>query len=234
MNFKEGEDDKVGGSQWLSITYLGIKPGARKGHSMVYYKGTIILYGGEKENGIFDNLFYQYSIETKMWTSIKISGVRVGYRAYHSMNFFKKDSLIIFGGKVKETANSKEISTSDDLLYIDLKMMDCSTPFISDIGPTARFGHKASFNSFFKRGGREFLHAIVGGLDQNYCGVEIYCIKEIELTEDKKWVYEQMKMHSAQKIDGSDEIFETAKKTIIQFKKRLEESVRENIQVNKI
>lgn len=201
---------------------------------MVYFKGTIILHGGEKESGVYDNQFYQFTIETKTWASLKISGIRVGHRAYHSMNFFKKDSLIIFGGKVKETATSKEISTSDDLLYIDLKMMDCTTPFIGDIGPSARFGHKSSYNAFFKRGGREYIHAIVGGLDQNYCGVEIYCIKEIEWNEDKKWVYEQMKMHSAQKIDGSDEVFETAKKTIIQFKKRIEESGRENIQVNKI
>ena len=37
-----------------------------------------------------------------------------------------------------------------------------------------------------------------------------------------------------QKIDGSDEVFEIAKKTIIQYKKKLEEAVKENNNINKI
>ena len=235
MNYNEVENDKVGGSVWTPVQITStINPGPRKGHSMVYYEGYFILYGGETEKGISDDNFYKFNIEQKCWSILKVSGVKPGYRAYHSMNFFKRDTLIIFGGKTKENPNSTDFSITDSLIYVDLHMMDCSNPFIGDLGPSPRFGHKSSYNAFFNKGSREFLHCIVGGLEKNYCGMDIYCVKEIELKEDNKWVYVQKNMHSAQKIDGSDEVFETAKKTIIQFKKKLEEVTKENLQVNKL
>ena len=181
-----------------------------------------------------DDNFYKFIIETRAWTILRVSGVKPGYRAYHSMNFFKRDTLIIFGGKTKTHPTQADYTISDGLIYVDLKMLDCSTPFIGDLGPCPRFGHKSAYNAYFNKGSRPFLHCIVGGLHNNYCGMDIYCIKEVELNDTNKWVYVQKNMHSAQKIDGSDEVFETAKKTIIQFKKKLEEVTKENIQVNKI
>lgn len=201
---------------------------------MLYFDGYFILYGGETERGITDENFYKFNLEQRCWSILKVSGVKPGLRAYHSMNFFKKDTLIIFGGKKKEHPYDTDFTITDSLIYVDLKMMDCSNPFIGDLGPSPRFGHQSSYNAFFNKGSRDFLHCIVGGLEKNYCGMDIYYIKEIELKEDNKWVYVQKNLHSAQKIDGSDEVFETAKKTIIQFKKKLEEVTKENIQVNKI
>ena len=235
LNFGELENDKVGGSVWYPVQPNStLTPGPRKGHSMVYYQGSLILYGGESPKGMTDDNFYKFTIETRTWTILRVSGVKPGYRAYHSMNFFKRDTLIIFGGKTKTHPTQADYAISDGLIYIDLKMLDCSTPFIGDLGPSPRFGHKSAYNAYFNKGSRPFLHCIVGGLHNNYCGMDIYCIKEVELNDTNKWVYVQKNMHSAQKIDGSDEVFETAKKTIIQFKKKLEEVTKENIQVNKI
>ena len=255
LNFKELENDKVGGSVWIPmnlpvqntldnipkntlITEMNINdnisPGPRKGHSMVYYQDYIILYGGEGEKGLDDENFYRFSFETKLWSILKISGVKPGLRAYHSMNFFKRDTLVIFGGKIKENKKESGYKITNSLIYVDLKMMDCSNPFIGDIGPTPRFGHKCAYNLFFNKGNRNYEHCICSGLDQTYCSMDLYFLKEIELTEDKKWVYAHKNMHSEQKIDGSDEVFEIAKRTIIQLKKKYEEAVRENNAINKI
>ena len=196
-----------------------ISPGPRKGHSMIYYQDYIILYGGEGEKGLIDENFYKFSFETKLWSLLKVSGVKPGIRAYHTMNFFKRDSLIIFGGKIKDNKKDNEKITNS-LIYVDLKMMDCTNPFIGDIGPTPRFGHKCAYNTFFNKGNRNYLHCICSGLDQTYCSMDLFFLKEIKLSDDKKWVYAHKNMHSEQKIDGSDEVFEIAKRTIIQFKKK--------------
>ena len=199
---------------------------------MVYYQYNIYLYGGETESGEYDNSFYKFDIEGAFWTQIKLHGVNPGFRAYHTMDFFKKDTLIIFGGKLMNRNNN--ISITETLMCIDLKTMNCSNPFVSDLGPSPRFGHKAAYNGFFNKGSRQFLHCIVGGVNDSYCSMDIYLLKEIEINETKKWVYAHKNQHNTQKIDGSDEVFEIAKKTIIQYKKKLEEAVKENNNINKI
>ena len=199
---------------------------------MIYYQQSIYLYGGEKENGEYENSFYKFDISSGCWSLIKLHGVNPGFRAYHTMDFFKKDILIIFGGKLMDRNNN--ISITETLMCIDLKSMSCSNPFVSDLGPSPRFGHKSAFNGFFNKGSREFLHCIVGGVNDSYCSMDIFLLKEIELNETKKWVYAHKNQHNMQKIDGSDEVFEIAKKTIIQYKKKLEEAVKENNNINKI
>jgi hypothetical protein len=233
INFKETENDKVGGSNWTQVKVNGdVTPGPRKGHTMVYYQHNIYLYGGETDNGLYENSFYKYDIAGSFWTLIKLHGVNPGCRAYHTMDFFKKDILIIFGGKLMNRNNN--ISVTETLMCIDLKNLSCSNPFVSDLGPSPRFGHKAAYNQFFNKGSREFLHSIVGGVDTSYCSMDIFTLKEIEINESKKWVYSHKNQHNTQKIDGSDEVFEIAKKTIIQYKKKLDEAVKENNNINKI
>ena len=172
---------------------------------MAYYQQAIYLYGGETENGEYENSFYKFDMAGSFWTLIKLHGVNPGCRAYHTMDFFKKDLLIIFGGKLMNRNNN--ISITETLMCIDLKTMSCSNPFVSDLGPSPRFGHKSAYNGFFNKGSREFLHCIVGGVNDSYCSMDIYLLKEIELNESKKWVYAHKNQHNTQKIDGSDEVF---------------------------
>ncbi len=63
---------------------------------MVYYQHNIYLYGGETETGEYENSFYKFDINGSFWTQIKLHGVNPGFRAYHTMDFFKKDTLMIF------------------------------------------------------------------------------------------------------------------------------------------
>ena len=97
----------MGGSTWTPVKVNGdITPGPRKGHSMVYYQQNIYLYGGEKENGEYENTFYKFDISGAFWSLIKLHGVNPGFRAYHTMDFFKRDILIIFGGKLMDRNNN--------------------------------------------------------------------------------------------------------------------------------
>lgn len=122
---------------------------------MAYYKGTLILYGGMGTDGkLVDDNMYRYTIDTKTWNIVTTSGFKPGSRAFHSMGFFKSDSIIIFGGK-----SNKEnyLVANNDLIYIDLNNWVCSTPFIANVGPSARFGHSCSFNSNYNPDEQLFL-----------------------------------------------------------------------------
>ena len=233
LNFANSENDKLSGSVWTPVKIQGeISPGARKGHSMIYYRNYIILFGGEGENGRYDNRFFRFDLDSSSWSILNLTGVNPGYRAYHTMSFFKKDSLIIFGGKLMDF--NKNIEITNSLIYVDLSEMNCTKPFIADLGPSPRFGHLCSYNQYFNRNSLGHTHLILSGVEKAYASMDIFLLKEIELSDQKKWVYAHKNQHNSQKIDGSDEVFETAKKTIIQFKKKLDEAVRENNEINKV
>jgi hypothetical protein len=194
---------------------------------MIFYKGTLILYGGiGKDEKLVDDNIYRYTIETKTWNIITLSGFKPGSRTFHSMNFFKSDSIIIFGGKSQQ---ENDLVANNDLIYIDLNNWDCSTPFIANVGPSARFGHSCSYNSNFNTD----EHILLGGLDKTFCQFSINLIKEITITEDKKWVFEHKKVRGNINMESKGDIYETAKKTIISFKKQIENLDLQLIQVNK-
>jgi len=196
---------------------------------MIYYKGFIILYGGITNKGFDDENFYRYSTENRQWKTITISGIKPGPRAFHSIGFFKPDILIIFGGKYKNSDNLQDFAIGNDLFYLDLTTNDSSTPFVANVGPTPRYGHASSYNSNFSP---IHEHIIVGGLDKTFCAFEVFILKEIELNSDKKWVYEQKSLKTTN-IDNNDDVFETAKKTIINCKRELEQLSIKSIEVNK-
>lgn len=196
---------------------------------MIYYKSSIILYGGVTNKGYDDENFYKYTIDNRQWKTFSISGIKPGPRAFHSLNFFKPDSIIIFGGKYKNSDSIQDFGIGNDLFYIDLNTNDSSTPFVANIGPTSRFGHAACFNTNFPAG---YEHIIVGGLEKSFCTFDLYILREIELNSDKKWVYEQKKMRTTN-IDNNDDVYETAKKTIINCKRELEQLSIKSIEVNK-
>ncbi len=146
------------------------------------------------------------------------------------MSFFKPEYLVIFGGKLGKNFE-QDYLVVNDLFYIDVEGFYSSTPFVANIGPSARFGHSSTFNSnFFPP-----EHVIIGGLDKTYGALDAFVVREIELTSDKKWVYEQRKLHASTNVnyEDKDEIFETAKKAIIHNKKQLETLEMKNLKVNR-
>jgi hypothetical protein len=197
---------------------------------MIYYKNSLIIYGGMGSDGMLaDDNLYQYSIDTKQWRVVTMSGVKPGKRAFHSMNFFKKDAIIIFGGKTKIDKEGETVS--NDMIYIDLLNFNCSTPFIANIGPSPRYGHSSNYNSNFNP--EEFI--VLGGLDKSFCSFDIFAVNLVSISEDKKWVYENKKLHEIANVnmENRDDIYETANKTIINYKKQIEQLDAHMININK-
>ena len=233
MQFTSLDKDRVSGSSWiLNLPDYGTKPSPRMSHSMVYYENTIILYGGVSENNqLEDDKFYQYKLDYKMWSVLNITGVKPGFRSNHSMCFLKQKTLIIFGGKASNDKNG-EFSISNDIFLIDLKENNSMTVFIAGLGPSQRFGHGAISNFSINNNDKNVEMVITGGLDSVFCPMEVYLLKEIELTPDNNWVYEQKK-HSNEQLQEKDHIFETAKNAILLYKKQLEVLELKNIEINK-
>ena len=210
---------------------FGNKPSPRYGHTMIYYKGTIILYGGMgNDNKLDDDKFYQYKVDYKMWQVLNVTGVRPVARFQHSMNFYKKDELIVFGGKIAKDHDTNYV-VANDLYNINLLENNSLSTFVADVGPSARFGHASAFNSSFLPD----EHLIVGGLDKIYCSFDVYAIREISINNENRWNYEQKKLHSTTGVnpDEQDPIFETAKRAIINHKKQIEVLESKNLEVNK-
>lgn len=198
---------------------------------MLYYKNKIILFGGQSEKGLEDENFYEFNIETRIWKILEISGLHPSPRVYFSMNFISDDEIFIFGGKIKSEKSENDSIVSNEYFILDLNTLNISAPFIANVPPSARFGHSSAYNI----NKDPIQHIIIGGLDQAYCSFDIYSITQVNMGFDKKWVYEQKKMHSNQSVnyENKDDIYETAKKTIINYKKQIELLGSQIIEVNR-
>lgn len=225
LQFNSLDKDRVSGSSWiLNLPDYGTKPSPRQGHCMLYYENTLILHGGVGDNNSFnDDKFYQYKLDYKSWSILNITGTTPGYRAFHTMSFIKQSSIIIFGGK-SSNEKSSEYTINNETYKIELKENNSSSIFIAGVFPSSRYGHASSSCD------DEII--FTGGLDNVYCPMEVYSLTEIELDENNTWVYEQKKQSNEQLLD-KDYIFETAKNTIILYKKQLEALELKNVEINK-
>ena len=209
---------------------MGTRPSPRMCHAMCVYENSFIVYGGILEDSrIEDDKIYQFKMDYKMWTTINITGVKPGARANHSMGLLKSNQLVIFGGKYSQEKD-KSYVVNNDFFIVDLQSKNSMTQFVAGISPTARFGHQCAFNTLFQ----PQEHVILGGLDSIFCPMEIFVLKEVEINNEKKWVYEQKKQSTGEMVgEEKDPIFEIAKQTIVTYKNQLEQLELKNVEVNK-
>jgi hypothetical protein len=97
-------------------------------------------------------------IENRQWKIIKLSGCSPGKRFFHSMNFLKENSVIIYGGKIK--SGDSDFEASNDLFIIDLDEMKCDAVKTTVERPLT-FGHASCFNINFS----PLYYCILGGSD---------------------------------------------------------------------
>lgn len=142
---------------------------------MVFLNNQLILYGGFTDDGMADDRFFIYSVDSKVWMALALKGIPIGQRACHSMSFFTPNTLFIFGGQIKNNKEGQEYISANDLFLVEIDTWNSSTPFLANIGPSNRFGHGSSHNANFD----DNEHLIVGGLDKTYCAFDVFMIKEI-------------------------------------------------------
>jgi len=70
------------------------------GHSCVFYKGLLYIYGGCDSKGHFSDVFYTFDIETGTWGSIPLDINSPCPRNFHSCCVYKNE-MYLFWRKVK-------------------------------------------------------------------------------------------------------------------------------------
>jgi len=111
LDMKNGESK----SNWMIVPCTGESPGKRYGHTLVYKKPYIILFGGNSSNEL-KNDAWVLSIEIIpfVWTKISFpSHKQPSPRVYHSATLCTKGAaagmMIIFGGRVADPSTISDI-----------------------------------------------------------------------------------------------------------------------------
>jgi hypothetical protein len=100
LDLKQGEDK----GKWIIVTVDGSTPGKRYGHSLIYNKPHIILFGGQLSNQVVNDIWI-LSIE-KMpfsWVKLDFKDDIPCARVYHSAALcytgVASGMMVIFGGR---------------------------------------------------------------------------------------------------------------------------------------
>jgi protein phosphatase len=102
LRFKDDSDTDSG--VWKKVPVTGKKPGARYGHSVVYFKPYIVVFGGNTGNEPTNDV-WGLKIETSpfSWTKIEYEGRCPQARVYHTSSIWstakKTEMVLIFGGR---------------------------------------------------------------------------------------------------------------------------------------
>eukprot|EP01080_Neovahlkampfia_damariscottae_P011220 gene11220-4042_t len=104
--------------KWTEVEYKGNPPSPRSNHSSVWYKNTMIIYGGEQSSKkVFSDCFI-FNFSTLSWSPLIINetiGKTFPRRSSHSVCIYG-DQMMIFGGK-----DSSNLQNDTYLLNLDRK-----------------------------------------------------------------------------------------------------------------
>ena len=56
----------------------GVSIGARKNHAAVNYKGSMVIYGGQSENGMLSQDMIVFHLDTHEWVKLTFKQVPLG------------------------------------------------------------------------------------------------------------------------------------------------------------
>ena len=213
LNFK-GKDD-IPGAVWTSLSQKGSVPTARRGHKMSKIPGEnkLVLYGGytlqhEEIGNKHDNDIYVLDVKTITWSKLKLEGTNPEPRALHWMGFFDESKLFIMGGiaiECEENDNSRFLS---NIYLVNLSTEEITQPFISNEGPSARYGHIWCSNENPKE--PELI--IIGGMNSTFWAMDPYRLsyqipslssnKTQGATQTKSFGFEETKF---ERVDNKEE-----------------------------
>jgi protein phosphatase len=103
LDLKNGDHQ----AEWIHVKVKGQTPGRRYGHSLVFLKPYLILFGGNYGNEVVNDVWI-FNSETQQlqWQKLDITNDLPPSRVYHSAavcNYgFANGMMVIFGGRKKE------------------------------------------------------------------------------------------------------------------------------------
>ncbi len=112
LDLKNGDDK----AEWLAVQLdeKGPTPGKRYGHSLVYYKPFFILFGGNLNNEVANDVWIFNSEQQPLhWTKLDIKGDIPQPRIYHSAVVCTyggaNGMMVVFGGRRKNGQNLNDM-----------------------------------------------------------------------------------------------------------------------------
>jgi protein phosphatase len=103
LDLKNGEQN----AEWIIVPVKGQTPGRRYGHTLVYYKPYLILFGGNYGNEpVNDVWIFNSEAQPLQWSKLDITGDLPPSRVYHSSavcNYgYANGMMVAFGGRKKD------------------------------------------------------------------------------------------------------------------------------------
>mmetsp|Transcript_97122 Transcript_97122/g.172947 ORF Transcript_97122/g.172947 Transcript_97122/m.172947 type:complete len:839 (+) Transcript_97122:118-2634(+) len=101
-------------SQWMSVPVLGTTPGRRYGHSMIFNKPLLIVFGGNNgQQAECDIWVLDVERSPFQWQEVTVMGKRGPLpRVYHSAEVCKdgpaSGMMVVFGGRTAENKSLKD------------------------------------------------------------------------------------------------------------------------------
>ena len=110
LDLKNGDNK----AEWLMVQVQGPTPGKRYGHSLVYYKPFFILFGGNLNNEVANDVWIFNSEQQPLhWTKLDIKGELPQPRIYHSAAVCTyggaNGMMVVFGGRRKNGQNLNDM-----------------------------------------------------------------------------------------------------------------------------
>jgi protein phosphatase len=151
-------------ANWSIIPVGGIKPGRRYGHSMIYCKPNLIVFGGVvKDKNKYSNELWTLNLDKIShndfyeWNSVQFNSnqIQPSPRMYHSMVICKagraKGMVMIFGGRAEsEGSTSQALNETWGLRkHRDGSWEWLPAPYKQNSTPIKRYQHSAVFYSTF-------------------------------------------------------------------------------------
>ncbi|KAL4431923.1 hypothetical protein ABPG74_012735 [Tetrahymena malaccensis] len=104
LDFNNGEDQ----TYWLTIPIVGSTPGRRYGHSMVFIKPFLVVFGGNTGNEpVNDSWSLNLEKSPYCWQKLECSGDIPQVRVYHSAALCTSGAangmMVIFGGRTSDS-----------------------------------------------------------------------------------------------------------------------------------
>ena len=159
LDLRNGEEKAT----WLSLPVIGVTPGRRYGHSLVYYKPFLLIFGGNTGNEPVNDV-WALNLEKNplIWNKVDTKSEAPPVRVYHSAAVCSVGSaagmMVIFGGRTND--GSALADTWGFRRHRDGRWDWVRAPYKSvGVKPLARYQHSTLFlNS---------LLVVIGGRTNN-------------------------------------------------------------------
>jgi hypothetical protein len=168
---------EMSGAVWTQKQATGSLPGPLKGHTAVYYKNQLVIFGGEDDKGQVNDNLYFLDTESMVWTMKEVKGKG---RTLHQMQVVAEEYLVVSFGV-------REGKVCNDVCLLDLKVTEWKEIKLNGTSPSPRYAHSLAVSE-------ELESVIFGGVkaDNSLANNDLFVLKvSSDKPEDNKEVKEE-------------------------------------------